>query len=170
MHILIAYGTSLGGTAGVAQILGDALAAAGHTVDVRDCAQRPSPVGYDVVVVGAGLYANRWVKDARDWVKRHRGELSTRPVWLFSSGPLDDSPSKRTIPPVAEVKALANDIGARGHRTFGGRLEEHPRGFIARLMARRFAGDWRNPDDIRAYAASIAQALRATTEAAAPGP
>ena len=44
------------------------------------------------------------------------------PVWLFSSGPLDDSAAEGDIPAVPQVQQVAKEIRARGHRTFGGRL------------------------------------------------
>lgn len=43
---------------------------------------------YDAFVIGSAAYMYRWLKDATDFVKRNRGLLEQRPVWLFSSGPL----------------------------------------------------------------------------------
>ena len=42
------------------------------------------------MIVGGALYAFRWHKDARRFVKRHADELAGRPTYFFSSGPLDD--------------------------------------------------------------------------------
>jgi hypothetical protein len=39
--------------------------------------------------------------------------LRTRPVWLFSSGPLSGS-AEEAIPPVPQVQELLERIGARG--------------------------------------------------------
>jgi hypothetical protein len=44
--------------------------------------------------------------------------------------------------------------------TIGGRLVEDADGFIAGKMAKKVAGDWRSPDDIRAFADRVAAALR----------
>jgi menaquinone-dependent protoporphyrinogen oxidase len=55
---------------------------------------------------------------------------------------------------------LASRIGARGHRTFGGRLDENAKGFIARAMVRNGrGGDFRDRALISAWAREIAAAL-----------
>ncbi|GAA3775834.1 hypothetical protein GCM10022206_13160 [Streptomyces chiangmaiensis] len=54
---------------------------------------------YDAVVAGGALYAGRCHGDARRFVRRHGRALAERPLWLFSSGPLDASASERDIPP-----------------------------------------------------------------------
>jgi menaquinone-dependent protoporphyrinogen oxidase len=79
-------------------------------------------------------------------------------VWLFSSGPLDGSAAE-DIPPVPQVQELLERIGARGHVTFGGRLSADAKGFPASAMAKTHAGDWRDPERIRGWAADVAMDL-----------
>jgi len=67
------------------------------------------------------------------------------PVWLFSSGPLDDSADHDAIAPTRDVAVLMERVGALGHATFGGRLSADAKGFPASAMARKRSGDWRNP-------------------------
>ena len=69
-------------------------------------------------------------------VKRHLADLRSKPVWLFSSGPLDDSATEKDIPPIKSVAKLLDRVGARGHVTFGGRLEEESGDLPV--------GDWRD--------------------------
>lgn len=102
---------------------------------------------------------NRWHRDARRFVRRHADALRDRRVWLFSSGPLDDSATAGDIAPVPRVAALLRLVDAHGHTTFGGRLEADARGFVASRMARNTAGDWREPSHIREWAAQIADQL-----------
>jgi hypothetical protein len=45
--------------------------------------------------------------------------LRKRPVWLFSSGPLNGS-AIEAIPPVPQVQELLRRIGARGHERIRG--------------------------------------------------
>jgi menaquinone-dependent protoporphyrinogen oxidase len=104
------------------------------------------------------LYSGRWQREARRFVKRHSGALRERPVWLFSSGPLNGSAAEE-IPPVPQVQELLGRIGARGHVTFGGRLPADAKGFPASAMAKTRAGDWRDPSQIRAWAAEVAAEL-----------
>jgi menaquinone-dependent protoporphyrinogen oxidase len=168
MDILVVFGSKNGGTAGIARIVADALRAFGHTVEVKDAATDPDPRPFDAVIVGAGLYSNHWVRSARRFVEGHAATLERKPVWMFSSGPLDESARREVIPPVEQVRGLMRRTGARGHATFGGRLVAHPRGILARWMARRITGDWRDPEQIRAWANDVARSLASFERVAAP--
>ncbi len=160
MPVLVAYGSKWGGTAGLADMIADALRQEGLTVEVSPARTVSSVEGYEAVVVGGGIYAQRWHRDARRFVRAHASELRRRPTYLFSSGPLDDSASRRDIPPVKGVRRLSELVGARGHATFGGRLAPDAKGFPASAMAKKFAGDWRDPQQVRAWAAGIAADVR----------
>lgn len=159
MRVLITWGSKRGGTEGIARMLGEALEAEGIEVamvaagDVRDLA------GFEAVVVGGALYANRWHRAARRFVHRHVAALRRVPVWMFSSGPLDDSADRGVIPPTTDVAALMERVGALGHATFGGRLAPDASGFPARAMARTHGGDWRNRERIRTWASDLARRL-----------
>ncbi len=159
MRVLIAYGSKRGGTQGLAEMVADSLRAEGHTVEVRRASEARQLEGYDAVIVGGALYAFRWHKDARRFVRRHADELRRLPVFFFSSGPLDDSATERDIPPVKGVQALMDRVGARGHVTFGGRLSAHARGFPASAMAKKQSGDWRDPMQARSWARSVSAEL-----------
>lgn len=159
MRVLVTWGSKRGGTEGIAQMVGAALAAAGHEPVLLPAAEARRETRFDAVVVGGALYANHWHADARRFVWRHRQALRKVPVWFFSSGPLDDSADHGEIPPTGGVRALAELVGVQEHVTFGGRLSPDARGFPASAMARTHGGDWRNPDRIREWAAKVARAL-----------
>ena len=152
MRVLVAYGSKRGGTRGIAETIAETLTGEGDDVDLRDAREVGSIDGYDMVVVGGALYANRWHKSARKLVKRNADSLRNMPVWLFSSGPLDDTAATGEIPPVGQVSKLIELISARGHQTFGGRLSPDAEGFPASAMARDRAGDWRDEDQIAGWA------------------
>ena len=160
MRILVTFGSSRGGTEGLAQMVGDSLREQGVTVDVLPPRAVKHLDGYDAVVVGGALYAFRWHRDARGFVRRHLRELRGLPTFFFSSGPLDNSAVERVIPPVKGVEALMLEVGARGHRTFGGRLTPDARGFIARKMAVKHAGDWRDVDQVRDWTKGLIESVR----------
>jgi menaquinone-dependent protoporphyrinogen oxidase len=170
MNILVVHGSKLGGTAGIASSIGETLREAGFAVDVLPARQVRDLKDYDAVVIGGGLYAGRWYKDARRFVLRHAAALRQRPVWFFSSGPLDDSASQKDLPPTEQVQQLMGYVGATEHATFGGRLEADARGFIASKMAKQRAGDWRNPERIETWAREIAIVLAADAERVGPRP
>lgn len=161
MKVLVAYGSQRGGTAEIAHAIGEELVATGVDVDVVAAQRELGMSGYDAVVVGGSLYMTRWNKDSARFVRANTAALADVPVWLFSSGPLDDSAHTGTIAPVGSVAKLMAKVDARGHATFGGRLTEDAEGFLASRMARTKSGDWRNFDDVRAWARKIAAELEA---------
>jgi menaquinone-dependent protoporphyrinogen oxidase len=151
MRVLIAHASKMGGTQGLAEMLGTELRRHGHEVDVIAAPAVGEIGSYDAVIVGGALYVFRWHGDARRFVKRYRSLLRERPVWLFSSGPLDASAVQRVIPPVRFVRKAMQQVGARGHMTFGGRMADQTRGMPI--------GDWRDPEQVGNWAKEIDEVL-----------
>lgn len=164
MKVLVAFGTKMGGTEGIAEAIGGRLRSKGWSVDVCAAATDPDTSGYDAVIVGGALYVRRWHKAAARFVRSNAAPLRRVPVWLFSSGPLDESAHDGEIAPVPQVAKLMAKVDARGHATFGGRLPEDAEGFMARRMARTQAGDWRDFSDITLWADAVAADLEANPE------
>jgi menaquinone-dependent protoporphyrinogen oxidase len=159
MRVLVTWGSKRGGTEGIARLVGEALGAAGHEAVLRPAARAHHESRFDAAIIGGALYANRWHPAARRFVWRRRAVLRRVPVWLFSSGPLDNSADHAELPPTTQVAALAELVGAQAHETFGGRLEANAKGFPASAMARKHSGDWRNPERIHAWVAQVAGKL-----------
>ena len=157
-QILIVFGSKRGATAGLAAMIGEALR--DHAIVVPAKGVRDLN-DVDAVIVAGALYANRWHPDARRFVKQHRAELRRLPVWLVSSGPLDDPAEQHDIPPTRQVRRLGALVGARGHVTFGGRLAPDAKGFPASAMAKTKAGDWRNAAHVRRSAETVTHELAA---------
>ena len=155
-RVLIAFGSKRGSTREIARAIAWTLEETGLEVDVRPAAEVGDVGSYGAVILGGAVYMNRWHRDAKRFGRRFTGALRARPVWLFSSGPLDLTAEEREIPPVAFVAKLAERIGARGHATFGGRLASDPTGYAASAMAKSMAGDYRNFAEIRAWASGVA--------------
>ncbi len=159
MRVLVTCGSKRGGTEELAQMLADGLREEGLTVSLFRPDQIKHLEHFDVVIVGGAVYAGRWHKSSRRFVRRHSRELRKRPTYFFSSGPLDNSASEKEIPPVRGVQALMKRVGARGHTTFGGRLLPDAKGFPARAMAKEHSGDWRDPTQVRRWAKTLASQL-----------
>jgi menaquinone-dependent protoporphyrinogen oxidase len=157
MRVLITWGSKRGGTEGIARIVGEELQS--HGVEVTPLPPRAAmrATGFDAAIVGGALYANRWHQAARRFVAHREGDLRRVPVWFFSSGPLDDSASRGTIAPTRQVDILMERVGALGHATFGGRLAPDAN----TPLAKKHAGDWREPNRVRAWASEIGRALPA---------
>jgi menaquinone-dependent protoporphyrinogen oxidase len=159
MQILVTYGSKRGGTAGIAGMLARAIEERGIDVVLADADGKRDPREFDAIIVGGALYSNRWHKAARKYVKHYERALSAKPVWVFSSGPLDDSAVEHAIPPVRHVQQAMELSGAIGHVTFGGRLEPDAKGFPASAMAKNKSGDWRDRTHINAWANQVADVL-----------
>ncbi|MFE2264516.1 flavodoxin domain-containing protein [Streptomyces griseosporeus] len=158
--VLVVHGSTNGSTAEIADAVAAVLSKEGLTVETRPAGTVEDVSPYDAVVIGGALYAGRWHKDARRFARRNRRALAERPVWLFSSGPLDPSAGERDIPPVPGVRRVMDRIDARGHVTFGGRLEEGARGWVARMILKSGkGGDFRDFDQIERWAAGVAGEL-----------
>jgi menaquinone-dependent protoporphyrinogen oxidase len=159
--VLVAFGSKRGGTAGLAAMIGDALTEHGCKVVVSPARDVHDISGFDAVIVAGALYANRWHRDARRFVRRNAETLRRLPVWLVSTGPLDDTATHHDIDPTRQVQRLMARIDAHGHTTFGGRLRPDARGFPARAMAKTKAGDWRDPAHVRRWVSSVVEQIHA---------
>jgi menaquinone-dependent protoporphyrinogen oxidase len=168
MRVLVTYGSSRGGTEGLAGMVADGLRDFGLDVQVLPPGRIRDLSGYDAVVVGGALYAFRWHRAARRFVRKHAKELRRLPTYFFSSGPLDDSAATNDLAPMPRVKRLMEQTGARGHVTFGGKLSPDAKGFPAGAMAKKLSGDWRDPARARAWALQVAQELMGDPAAAEP--
>ncbi len=165
--VLVAYGTRNGSTGDIAGMIAETLRGEGLAAQARPAAQVSSLAGYDAVILGGALYAGRWHRDAVRFTHRHAAALRERPVWLFSSGPLDDSADAGGLPAVHQVAVAMARTGATGHVTFGGQLTGQARGFVARAMVRGGkGGDFRNRRQIEDWSRSVAGQLRAPSPGA----
>lgn len=163
--VLVAYASKMGATAEIAEAIGAELRAHGHQVDVSDVTSVGSIEPYDAVVLGSAIYIRRWRPEAVRFLRRNAGQLGSRPVWLFHSGPVGpDKDQAQDLPPA--VRRLAEEIGAEPAVTFAGRLErDTAKGFLARRLATgNLAGDSRDWDRIRTWSAEIGAALSSTPD------
>lgn len=160
-RVLVAYGSTNGSTAEIADVIAETLRSRRLAVDLRPADAVTDVHGYDGVVLGGAIYMDRWHRASRRFARRFAGDLTMIPVWLFSSGPLDESAESAILDPVASVARAARLLDARGHATFGGCLIPEARGCMgmARRMGKRAAADFRNFDRIRAWASDIAVEL-----------
>ncbi|WP_328946444.1 flavodoxin domain-containing protein [Streptomyces sp. NBC_00250] len=159
-RVLVAYGSKHGATAGIADEIGRTLQADGIDAVVVPAEAVTDVSVYDGVVLGGALYAGHWNGKARRCARRNAAQLRDRPVWLFSSGPVDGSAEQGDVPPVPGVARRMKKLGAREHVTFGGSMTAETPGPIARALVRQGkGGDFRNPERIRAWAHHIGTEL-----------
>jgi menaquinone-dependent protoporphyrinogen oxidase len=172
MSTLVLYASKHGATQGIAERIATKLGEAGQEAEVRPVEAADHLTDYDAFVVGSAVYSAHWQKEASAFVQRNRTVLASRPVWLFSSGPLGTEATDakgRDLTVAAEPKEIAEfegAIGPKGHRVFFGALDPGKLGFseraIRKLPAARALlpeGDFRDWTEIDAWASDIAQEL-----------
>ena len=174
MNVLVAYATRHGATAGIADRIASTLRSAGVSAEAIPVGEVGDLAPYDAFVIGGAAYMFHWAKDAMSFVKRHKALLSTRPVWLFSSGPLGTDKVDQEGRDVLESSRpkefdeLAAMVQPREERVFFGAHDPAapPIGLGERIVALMPAarnalpaGDFRDWPAIESWAADIAAAL-----------
>ena len=152
-----------GATTEIAHRIAARLRERGHTADVFRLDERPPIAAFDAFVIGSAVYMGQWRRSARRFVDRHHDELRGRPIFLFSSGPLepDDVGIEQR-----RVDWLTTVLGALDHRLFAGALDESKLGPAEKAVIRMVdaeTGDHRPWDEIDAWADEIADHLDRTT-------
>jgi menaquinone-dependent protoporphyrinogen oxidase len=175
-RVLVVVASRHGATAEIAVALARSIAdseagrAAGLSAVTMPADQRPDPAAFDAVLLGSAVYAGNWLEPAREYATRHADVLGTRPVWLFSSGPIGEPP----FPPdeAYDVAPLRNVTGAKEHRTFPGRMDKDRLSFGERAMVtamRAPIGDFRDWDAVRRWGGEIAGHIAGVGEPTAVG-
>ena len=166
-RVLVSAASGHGSTTEIARVIGGALDDNGIAVDIVLPEAVDSVTDYDAVILGSAVYAGRWLAPAREFAIRFRDTLATRPVWLFSSGPVGD-PSRKLVQSMeqdpADVTRIRQDIPIRDHRMFAGKLDPQALGIAQRaslLVFRGMRGDFRDWDAVTQWAKGIAVDLAA---------
>jgi menaquinone-dependent protoporphyrinogen oxidase len=164
-RVLVAYSSKMGSTAEIAEAIGEELRKRGATVDVSDARTAGPPFQYDAVVLGSAVYAARWLKPARRYLKQNSKQMAHRPTWLFQSGPCGEGAQTQRTEPTPKIAAIAREIGVDPPVVFGGNLDPaRAKGRIAKWVANSdAAGDYRDWNQIRSWAASIGERLAAAS-------
>jgi menaquinone-dependent protoporphyrinogen oxidase len=157
MRVVVAAASRHGATAEIAETIGGALSGHGTRADVVDIDDVHGLGDYDAVVLGSAVYMGHWLKPAAAFAATHSAELRARPTWLFSSVPVGDPPRPGESEAV-DVTEIVVAAGAREHRLFAGKLDKSKLSFRDRAVMRAVGGqdgDYRDWDEIRAFAAAI---------------
>jgi menaquinone-dependent protoporphyrinogen oxidase len=174
LNVLVTAATRHGSTGQIAEEIGQELASRGIHAEVRPPEEVTDVSGYDAVIIGSAVYVGHWLQPAMDLVGRSRVDLTNRPVWLFTSGPVGKPAGKLTqsmdTDPV-EMPELRAATYPRGHKIFAGRLDPKSLPLMQRASVRLFrgmAGDFRDWGEIRQWADEIAGQLQADPRADQP--
>lgn len=160
MRILIAVASKHGGTYGIATRLRTELLDRGHEAAVMTIDESSCPDGYDGYIVGSAVYQGNWMKAARHFVHDNLITLRSKPVWMFSSGPLGKDAGDEQPPDHPEELAVL--VGAREHKVFAGRLfrkELNPVERVAAAAVHAPEGDFRDWSEIDHWADHVGDDL-----------
>ncbi len=166
MQVQIVYGSRLGATAEIAERVSTLLRGHGFDARAESASEAAASATSDAFIIGSGVYGGHWAANALSFVRRNADLLSTRPVWLFSSGPIGATATRHQPVQPSEAHELRALTGARDHRTFAGAFDRGSipgadLGFVERLVARSMLpqGDYRDWPAIDRWAEGIAAAL-----------
>jgi len=165
VRVLVTAASMHGATGKIAQAIAQALTEHGLAVTVLPPAEVQALDDYDAVIIGSAVYMGHWLDAAKDLVSRCRDTLGTRPVWLFSSGPVGDPAGKLAQAMAKEpldVAGIRAATHARDHRMFAGKLDRKVLSGPQRaslLVFRGLEGDFRDWAEIRRWADGIARQL-----------
>ena len=167
-QVLVAYATKYGGTAGIAERIGQVLREAGLRADVHPADRVSDLTPYKAVVLGSAVYMFRWRKEAARFLRANEKALAERPVWLFSSGPTDEGDPVELTEGWRFPKALqpiADRIQPRDVAVFHGVMDEKKLNPFEKWVIKNVKapmGDFRDWDAITAWTTAIADVLKAS--------
>jgi menaquinone-dependent protoporphyrinogen oxidase len=158
-HILVAYTSRKGSTAGIASAIGRKLQSAGYSVDVVEMKNVSTVEGWDAVVAGAPVYMGKVDKDISKFVAKNRDRLASIPVAAFAVGIAPVAPRIEPVGKVQEdlAKALSPIIPV-ALTVFAGTLDPDKMSFIERNMISLMkvpTGDFRDWTAIAAWAKEL---------------
>lgn len=158
--ILVAYASWCGSTAEVAQEIANVLTDRGETVDLMCTKEVKDLSAYKTVLVGSAVRAGKWNPEAVRFVKRFQSGLnqSSNAFFTVCLTLKDDTEENRKT-----VEAYLNPLRAMvrpgKEAFFAGKLDygrlNFPESFLMKNMIKAPAGDYRQWDVIRTWAASI---------------
>jgi menaquinone-dependent protoporphyrinogen oxidase len=172
MTLLVAYASKYGSTQRIAERIAEALNASGVDAVAQSVKTVTNLSGYDAFVIGSAVFIGSWMKEAVTFATQHNDVLASRPVWLFSSGPLGTPTTDAAGHDVREgaqpkqLPELREMLKARDHHVFFGASDHTHFNLRDRLVyampaARQLLldGDFRDWSEVETWAKDIAHAL-----------
>jgi menaquinone-dependent protoporphyrinogen oxidase len=164
---LILYASQKGSTAEVAQYLAEIINQAGHKVVLENANSFSGDIHtYDAIILGSGIYKGMWLHSLLSTVNRLKPQFEQKPVWGFAlcirvleiAG--KDYARQFYLP-----HNSLQETNLQDYRFFAGRLSQLSVSDKAILHERydgeysHREGDYRDWDEIRAWAKGIAAKL-----------
>jgi len=163
--ILVTYASRAGSTAGVAEAIARTLVESGAQVDVIPMTQVNDLSPYQAVIAGSAIRGSKWLPEAMEFIKTHRGELAQNPfvsytvcitLAMSNNEQYRKAVSKWVAPVRAQVRPISEGL-------FAGMLDFNKLPFNWDTLMLRLTvalgifpkGDCRDWNAIRAWAESL---------------
>lgn len=165
-HVLVTYATKYGATAEIAVKIGTVLREAGIETDVMPVENVDTLSAYDAIVLGSAVYMGQWRGAAAQFLKQRQTILSTKLLWIFSSGPTGSGD------PIELMKgwnfpdglqAIADAIQPQDITVFHGNVNPNRLNMLEKWILNRVkapVGDFRDWDRITEWANQIAKQIQ----------
>lgn len=163
-RVLVVYATKHGSTEEVAAELAETLRGHGFDTELREAGEVASIDGFEGVLVGGALYAGRWHRRARSFLREHAEQLRGRPVAVFALGPQDLEPEHVAQSRGQLERALGRtpDVRPVSIAIFGGAIDPQALHFPFNRMQPVDARDW---DAIHGWGDELARVFAAAVMA-----
>lgn len=183
-RLLIAYVTSEGQTALIANRIADVLRPASIDVTLANLDhEQPDPAGFDAVIIGASVHAGSFQGVARDYVKHYLDHLNRMTSWFYGVSlseagdrpPMNHDTAQRVIDEFLHESSWC----PRGTRSFGGALKYREYSWLKRQLMKSISNkygtgdvdtsrdyDYTNWDAVAGFAADVAAMVSSKVSAA----
>jgi menaquinone-dependent protoporphyrinogen oxidase len=171
MKILVAYATTHGSTAEVAQFIGRVLSTYNADVTVSNVVDIQSVGGYDAYVLGSAIHAGLWLQEMCVFIDRFDNALAQKPsyFWVSCIRALEEDGRKHALKYYFDHKLL-EPFDLRKQAVFAGKLNvnaitRHEQWFLVanydgKLTTGNINQDYRDWKAVAAWANSIANDLQ----------
>ena len=164
-QVLVTYASKYGATIGIAEKIAGVLEEAQFVVSLLPVDQPVNLSSFQAVVLGSPIYVGRWRPEAVSFLENNEKELTSKDVWLFSSGPTGQGDPVDILDGwefPRQQHDLVNRISPRGIKLFHGaidlsKLDDLEKNTIKHLKAQ--VGDFRDWDSIADWAKGIVKTL-----------
>lgn len=161
MKILVVWASRHGSTRDIANAIYEEMRSEGVDVDIVNAADAKDISEYGGVVLGSSVHMTQWEESMRTFMKEHQAELFEKHLWTFSAR-LSSVPTGLVKDP-ARVGATQIGVQPRMNKQFSGCLDPSKLTLRERTIARlggAVEGDFRDWDDIRGWARSVAKDVK----------
>lgn len=142
-NVLIAYATTEGQSAKIANHIANVLATGGHDTTVADVKQVSDLASYDAVVLGGSIHAGHYQRRLLDFAKRVHDGLVQRPTAFYTVCLAAAGKDPRAIADIQQkVAEFERAAGFEPHdeTVLAGALKYRSYGLIKRFLMKTIAG------------------------------